>query len=100
MHNIKHAHGAGLCTPKSDEAPTGDTVRGFKGEDQSDSADCAAFDADRKAIAIAKAQAARAGCSLNELACGGFLVCCCGMSKELPCIRAVGALLRRIGGAK
>ena len=38
-----------------------------------------------KALATMTAQAARCGCTLHELA------------RELPCLRAVGDMLRRIG---
>jgi hypothetical protein len=44
------------------------------------------------------AQAARCGCTLHELASGGYLLCRWGMARELPCLRAVGNMLRRIGG--
>ena len=47
-----------------------------------------------KALAVMKARAALCGCSLIELADGEFLV----GSKALPCLRAVGDMLRQIGG--
>lgn len=88
---------AGADTPRNDEA------RGQAGQLENQKsgnrAYCAARDAVGKAIPTMKAQTARAGRSLHELACGGFLLCRWGMSKELrgPC--AVGDLLRRIGGS-
>ena len=38
------------------------------------------------------------GFNLHELECGGYLVARWGMARELPCLRAVGNMLRRIGG--
>jgi hypothetical protein len=55
-------------------------------------------DGDGKALATMTAQAARCGCALHELASGGYLLCRWGMARELPCLRAVGNMLRRIGG--
>ena len=46
-----------------------------------------------KALATMKAHAALCGCSLIELADGEFLV----GSKAVPCLRAVGDMLRQIG---
>ena len=57
-----------------------------------------AADAERKAFARVAAEAALCGCTLHELAGGGFLLCRWGLSRELPCLRAVGDMLRRIGG--
>lgn len=64
------------------------------------SAICAAFDAARKEFATLRAEAARAGCTLHALADDGYLLCRWGMAKELPCLRSVGDVLRRIGGAR
>jgi hypothetical protein len=70
-----------------------------QGQQISPSADIVADHADdRKAFATAAAQAARCGCTLHELASGGFLLSRWGMSRELPSLREVGDLLRRIGG--
>ena len=55
-------------------------------------------DVNGKALATMTAQAARCGCALQELASGGYLLCRWGMARELPCLRAVGNMLRRIGG--
>ena len=51
-----------------------------------------------KALATMTAQAARCGCTLHELASGGYLLCRRLVARELPCLRAVGDMLRRIGG--
>lgn len=51
-----------------------------------------------KALATMKARAARCGCSLHELADGGYLVGRWNYSKAVPCLRAVGDLLRQFGG--
>ena len=55
-------------------------------------------DADSKALATMKARAARCSCTLHELAHGGYLVGRWNYSKAVPCLRAVGDLLRQIGG--
>ncbi|WP_144290193.1 hypothetical protein [Ideonella sp. A 288] len=51
-----------------------------------------------KALATMKARAALCGCTLHELSDGAFLVCRWNYSKAVPCLRAVGDLLRQIGG--
>jgi hypothetical protein len=51
-----------------------------------------------KALATMKARAALAGCTLHELADGGYLVGRWNYSRAVPCLRAVGDLLRQIGG--
>ena len=50
-----------------------------------------------KALATMKARAALCGCTLHELA-DGYLVGKWNYSKAVPCLRAVGDLLRQIGG--
>lgn len=45
-----------------------------------------------------KARAIECGCSLHETADGGYLLCRWGLCKEIPCLRSVGAMLRRMGG--
>lgn len=72
----------------------------LQGNHKNEQGDCAATDDDRKAVTTLTAQAARACCTLHELAGGDYLLCRWGMAKELPCLRAVGDLLRRIGGAR
>ena len=58
---------------------------------------CADDDGDGKALATMKARAALCGCFLHELS-DGYLVCKWNYSKAVPCLRAVGDLLRQIGG--
>ena len=54
-------------------------------------------DAGSKALATMKARAALCGCTLHELS-DGYLVGKWNYSKAVPCLRAVGDLLRQIGG--
>ncbi len=51
-----------------------------------------------KALATMKARAALCGCTLIEMADGEFLVARWNYSRAVPCLRAVGDLLRQIGG--
>jgi hypothetical protein len=51
-----------------------------------------------KAFAAMQARAALCGCTLHELAGGTYLVGRWNCSKSVPCLRAVGYLLRQIGG--
>lgn len=81
-----------------DNAPRLAGTEGVKEQSKTDSQDCAAAFADGKALATMRARAAQAGCVLHELSGGGFLLCRWGLTKELPCLRAVGDLLRQIGG--
>ena len=53
-------------------------------------------DGDSKALATMKARAALCGCTLHELS-DGYLVGKWNYSKAVPCLRAVGDLLRQIG---
>lgn len=55
-------------------------------------------DAASKALAAMQARAELCGCTLHELAGGAYLVGGRGDSKAAPCLRAVGDLLRQIGG--
>ena len=55
-------------------------------------------DGEGKALATMKARAALCGCTLIEMADGEFLVARWNYSKAVPCLRAVGDLLRQIGG--
>lgn len=86
----------GSVTPESDNARRQPGVIGE--QESADSGDCANDGANRKALASMTARAALCGCTLHELSGGGYLLCRWGMSRELPCLRAVGDLLRRIGG--
>lgn len=95
---------AGLTAPERAEAIAQSTTPAegpaLLGNHETEHCNCAATGSERKAFATMTAQAARLGCSLHELAGGGYLLCRWGMAKELPCLRAVGDLLRRIGGAR
>ncbi len=55
-------------------------------------------DGGSKALSTMKARAALCGCTLHELAGGAYLVGKWNYSKAVPCLRAVGDLLRQIGG--
>jgi len=81
-------------TPTSDNAPWQARV---EGNEKTDSSDFASNDGHGKARATMTARAALAGCTLHELSGGGFLLCRWGMAKELPDLRAVAALLGRMG---
>jgi hypothetical protein len=61
--------------------------------------DFACDDGAGKALAAMQARAAMAGCTLIELSGGGFLVGRWNYSKAVPCLRAVGNMLRQIGSA-
>ena len=52
----------------------------------------------RKALATMKARAALCGSTLHEMADGTYLLGRWNYSRAVPCLRAVGDLLRRIGG--
>ena len=53
---------------------------------------------ERKTFITMQAQAARCGCTLHELADGGYLVSRWNYSRAVPCLRAVGDMLRQMGG--
>ena len=90
----------GLTAPHQDEArELGSSGAGFNGEGKADTRDCAQADGERKHFATLAARAAMTGCTLHEMACGGLLLCRWGMAKELPDLRAVAAMLGRMGGA-
>jgi len=59
--------------------------------------DCAANDADSKAFSTLQARAALKGCALRPLAGGGYLMSQWSYSREVPDLRTVGDLLRRMG---
>lgn len=83
-----------------DEAPGRPGTEGFRDQGKSDAHDSADFDPQCKSRATVAAEAARAGCTLHELAGGGFLLARWGLTRELPTLREVGDLLRRIGGKR
>ena len=58
--------------------------------------DFASDDAHGKAVATVTARATQCDCTLQEMAAGWFLVARWNYSRALPCLRAVGNLLRRI----
>jgi len=80
--------------PTSDNAPWQARV---EGKEKADNRDFASDDAHGKALAVMRARAALCGCSLHEMADGAFLVGRWGYSKALPCLRAVGDMLRQMG---
>ena len=86
-----------LTLAEQDEARELGSGAGFSGQGTADTRDCAQADADRKYFTTLAARAAMTGCTLHELACGGFLLCRWGMAKELPDLRAVAAMLGRMG---
>lgn len=67
-------------------------------EDTTNTHILADLDAGRKAYVTMQATAATAGCALYELSTGKFLLTRWGLSRELPDLRAVGALLAQLGG--
>ena len=60
--------------------------------------DFASDSAHGKALSTMTARAALCGCTLHEMADGSFLVARWNYSKAVPCLRAVGDMLRQIGG--
>jgi hypothetical protein len=60
-------------------------------------ANFASSDAIGKAFASMLGQAARRGCTLRELSDGRYLIGGRGHIVAVPCLRAVGDLLRQIG---
>lgn len=60
--------------------------------------DFASDSASGKALRTMQARAALCGCTLHEMADGSFLVARWNYSKAVPCLRAVGDMLRQIGG--
>lgn len=55
---------------------------------------------DGKALAATRARAARCGCSLHEMSDGAYLLARTDHSQAAPCLRAIGNLLRQIGGRR
>lgn len=87
-----------IAAPVKDNAPKLAGTEGVEDQSKTDTQDSAAAFADGKALFTMQARAAQAGCVLHELSGGGYLLCRWGLTKELPCLRAVGDLLRRLGG--
>ena len=69
-----------------------------QGQAQTNDQHFANYNCDGKALATMKARAALCGCTLIEMADVEFLVARWNHSKALPCLRAVGDLLRQMGG--
>ena len=86
----------GQALPRSDKARW---QAGNVGEQvAADRPDFADNGSSSKALASMKRRAAECGCAAHEMADGSYLVSKWGCSKSLPCLRAIGDLLRRIGG--
>ncbi len=85
--------------PGNDEGPVLATPTPQE-QTQTDHAIVPAGDAERKEFANASALAARAGCTLHELASGGYLLGRWSMCRELPDLRAVHAMLARMTGVR
>lgn len=98
MAHSLDAQGAGPVTPTSDEAGSARNAPAPEKFDQQTRSHFASDDGNGKALATLKAQAALCGCTLVELADGGFLICKWNYSRAVPCLRAVGDVLRKIGG--
>lgn len=86
MLNITHALGAGRCTPLSDttRVASAGRIECQKGQHHNSASD----------IGGSKAAEALCDCTLHVLADGGDQC-----SNAAPCLRAVGDLLRQIGGS-
>ena len=80
---------------------TCDKARGQAGQvgeqGTADNCDFASDGTSSKALAAMTARAALCGCTLHELADGGYAIGRWNYSRALPCLRAVGDLLRRKG---
>jgi hypothetical protein len=84
MHG-PNSKGAGVCGTNAPETHD-DQQRDFANDGDAG-----------KALATMKARDALCGCTLHELS-DGYLVAKWNYSKAVPCLRAVGDLLRQIGG--
>ena len=98
MPHSLDAHGAGANTPKNDGAGSACDAPAPEKFDQQTGLNFASDIGHGKALATLKAQAALCGCRLVELADGSFLICKWNYSRAVPCLRAVGDVLRQIGG--
>jgi len=83
--------GIGKVTPASDEG------QAFAAPGPQDQTKTHSTDSAAKALGTLKAQAARMGSAVYELADGTFLVTRWNLQRELPDLRAVAALLRQMG---
>ncbi len=98
LHQVGAAAPGPVTPAESDDARELGGCAGTKGQGTGISPDCAHSEEQRKQLATLKARAAICGCTLHELAGGGYLLCRWNLSRELPCLQAVGDLLRQIGG--
>lgn len=96
MESNHSAMPAGPATPENDNAPCQARVIGE--QEKANSHDSADGEGSSKALATMRARAGLAGCTLHELADGGYLICRWNLSTFAPCLRCVGDLLRKIGG--
>jgi hypothetical protein len=87
MHG-PHSKGAGVCGTNAPETHNNEHPH-FANDD-----------GNGKALATMKARAALCGCTLIEMADGEFLVARWNYSRAVPCLRAVGDLLRQIDGGR
>ena len=96
-HHQQHgAHAPGQTAPVESATPggSGQALQGDRGTVSTPIV--SAFDSQRKSFEHARALAALAGCTLHELASGGYLLGR-GMCRELPDLRAVHTLLAQMG---
>jgi hypothetical protein len=88
----------GPVTPgRSDEGLTVASGQAFKGQETTDSRDCAETGAVCKSFTTLQARLGRAGFSLFELADNTFLVTRWGLVKPCADLRAVALFLRHVG---
>jgi len=82
-------------TPTSDNAPWQGRV---EGTEKAVNTNFASDSANGKALSTVTARASLCACTLHEMTDSSFLVAKWNCSKAVPCLRAVGDLLRQIGG--
>lgn len=88
---------ADLSASPKDDAPTAENGQGATGQSDVDGSHCAESEVSGKAFATLQARAALKGCQLRALAGGGYLMSQWAYSREVPDLRTVGDLLRRMG---
>lgn len=94
----QHADVAGLRLSGNDEGHRANDAP--HAQTQTNALDFASLDDSGKAFATARARAALAGCSLYELADGGYLVSRLHLCRAVPDLGAVNVLLRQVGGVR
>ena len=87
--------GAGQATPE--KRKPADKAGFHKDQAEQSGAIVRDIDAECKAFATLQARAALTGIQLHKLADGSFTVSRWGMYRELPTLREVGDMLRRMG---